>query len=87
MLGSFSLFSSYCKDIRPSLRLLKDGHSTLDGMIENALHLELVLVVGVPLGQVPELLCQVKTVRDVLRRDVVLSHLDTVVQIANLKGK
>ena len=68
------------------LRLLKDGHGTLNGVIEDALHLELVLVVGVPLGQVTELLGQVKTMRDVLRRHVVLGHLDAVVKITDLKG-
>ncbi len=54
-------------------------------MIEDALHLELVLVVGVPLGQVPELLGQVEAVRNVLRRDEIFGDLDAVVQVSDLQ--
>ena len=42
-------------------------------------------MVGVPLGKVPELLGEVEAMRDVLGRDVVLSHFDAVVKIAYLK--
>ena len=45
-------------------------------MVEDGLDLQLVLVVGVPLRQVAELLRQVQAVRDVLRRDKVLGHLE-----------
>ena len=44
-------------------------------MVEDVLDLKLVLVVGVPLGQVPELLGQVQTVGNVLRGDKVLGNL------------
>ena len=54
-------------------------------MVQDAFHLELVLMVGVPLSQVPELLGEVEAMRDVLGRDVVLSHFDAVVKIAYLK--
>ena len=63
------------------------GDSTLDGVVQDALHLELVLVIGVPLCQVAELLGEVEAVRDVLGGDVVLCYLDTVVKIPYLKRK
>ncbi len=58
--------------------------SRLDGVVQDGLDLQLVLVVGVPLCQVPELLCQVDAVADVLRRHKVLGHLNAVVQVAHL---
>ena len=45
-------------------------------VVHDALDLQLVLVVGVPLGEVAELLGQVQAVRNVLRRDKVLGHLE-----------
>ena len=53
-------------------------------MIEDGLDLKFVLVVGVPFGEVAELLSQVKAVVDVLRGDKVLSHFNTVVQVSHL---
>ena len=53
-------------------------------MVDDILDLKLVLVVGVMLGQVPELLGQMKAVFDQLRADKVLSNLDAVVQISHL---
>lgn len=41
-------------------------------------------MVGVPLGQVAELLGQVETVADVFRRDEVFGDLDAVVEISHL---
>ena len=53
-------------------------------MIKDALHLEFVLVVGVPFSQMTVLLCQVKTVTDVFGRYVIFSNFDAVVKISHL---
>ena len=56
-------------------------------MVEDGLDLQLVLVVGVPLGQVAKLLGQVQAVVDVFRADEILGHLDAVVKVAHLVGR
>lgn len=53
-------------------------------MVDDILDLKLVLVVGVMLGQVPELLSQMETVLGQLWTDKVLRNLDTVVEISHL---
>ena len=53
-------------------------------MVDDVLDLQLVLVVGVMLGQVPELLGQVQTVLGELGTDEILSNLDAIVQISHL---
>ena len=62
----------------------QDGDSAFDRVVQDALHLELVLVVGVPLRQVTELLGQVEAVADVFRGHEVLGDLDAVVEIPDL---
>jgi hypothetical protein len=56
-------------------------------VVQDALHLKLVLVVGVPFSQVSELLGEVEAMGYVFRGDVVLSYLDAVVKITHLKEK
>ena len=51
------------------------------------LDLELVLVVGVAVGEVPELLCLVEAPLQVLRGHKVLRHFDTVVNVPHLYNK
>ena len=60
------------------------GDRALNGVVDDVLYLEFVLVVGVPLGEVPELLREVEAVARVLGRDKVLGDLDAVVQVAHL---
>ena len=57
--------------------MFEDGDSVPEGVEEDGLDLQLVLVVGVPLGEVAELLGQVEAVVDVLRGDKVLGHFPT----------
>ena len=70
-----------------ALVFVQDGDSALDGVVQDALHLKLVLVVGVPLREVAKLLGQVEAVADVFRRDEVLGNLDAVVEISDLDIK
>ena len=65
--------------------LVESGHGRLGAVVDDVLDLELVLVVGVMLGQVAELLGQVKAVVGQLRTNKVLRYLDTVMQISHLK--
>lgn len=60
------------------------GEGVLDGVVDDVLDLQLVLVVGMRVRQFPELLRQVEAVRHILRRDKVLCHFDAVVQISYL---
>lgn len=55
-------------------------------MVDDVLDLQLVLVVGVRVGEISKLLGQLEAVRHVLRRDKVLGHFDAVVQVAHLVG-
>ena len=64
----------------------QDGDSTLYRMVDDVLDLKFVLVVCVPLCQVPELLREVEAVARVLSRDKVLGNFDAVVQVAHLMG-
>ena len=66
--------------------LAQDGDGALDRVVDDVLDLELVLVVGVPLRQVPELLREVEAVARVLGGDEVLGDLDAVVKVAHLVG-
>jgi len=69
------------------LVVFEDGEAILDGVVEDVLDLELVLVVGVTFTQVPELFCLVETPLQVLRRNKVLGNLDAVMHITNLQIK
>ena len=69
----------------PSLVRLQHGQAVLDGVEEAVLDLELVLVVGVGVAEVPELLGLVEAPLKVLGGDKVLGDLDAVVDIANLE--
>ena len=66
--------------------LAQDGDCALDCMVDDVLDLKFVLVVRVPLCEVPELLREVEAVARVLRRDEVLGNFDAVVQVAHLMG-
>ena len=66
--------------------LAQHGDCTLNCMVDDVLDLKFVLVVCVPLCQVPELLREVEAVARVLRRDKVLGNFDAVVQVAHLMG-
>ena len=63
---------------------LQYGHAVLDGVVEDVLDLQLVLVVGVDLAQVAELLGLVEAPLQVLGGDKVLGHLNAVVDVADL---
>ena len=65
--------------------LVEFSHGRLGAVVDDVLDLQLVLVVGVMLGQVTELLGQMKTVVGQLRTDKILRYLDTVVEIPHLK--
>ena len=60
-------------------------HRVLDGVVDDVLDLQLVLVVGVRVRERPELLRQLEAVRHVLGRNKVLGHLDATVQVAHLQ--
>ena len=63
---------------------LQDSHRVLDRVVQDVLDLELVLVIGVTLAQVPELLGLVEAPLKVLGRHEVLGHLDAVVHVPDL---
>ena len=60
--------------------IAQHGDRALYGVVDDVLYLEFVLVVGVPLGEVPELLREVEAVARVLGRDKALGDLDAVAQ-------
>ena len=64
--------------------IAQHGDCALYGVADDVLYLEFVLVVGVPLCEVPELLREVEAVARVLVQDKVLGNLDAVVQHSQL---
>ena len=66
------------------LVMLQHGEAVLDRVEQDVLDLQLVLVVGVDVAEVPELLSLVEAPLEVLRGHKVLGDLDAVVHVANL---
>ena len=66
---------------------LEHGYGVLDCVIHDMLDLKLVLVVCVPLCQVPELLGQMEAMRNVFWGNKILGHFDAVVQVSDLMSR
>ena len=70
---------------RDGLGMGQDCNWIFDGVVDNVLDLQFVLVIGVRVGQSSKLLRQLETVGHIFRRDEIFGHFDATVQIANLK--
>ena len=66
-------------------QLVEFSNGRLGAVVDDVLDLQLVLVVGVMLGQVTELLGQMKTVVGQLRTDKILRYLDAIMEVPHLK--
>ena len=64
----------------------EDREGIFDGVVYNVLDLQFVLMIGVSVGQLAELLCQIETMGHILWGYEIAGNFDTTVQIADLMG-
>ena len=64
---------------------LQHGQTVLDGVIEDVLDLQLVLVIGVAIAQMSELFRLIETPLEILGRNKVLGNLDAVMNVPHLE--
>lgn len=62
----------------------EDTYGIFDGMVEDVLYLQFILVVAVRVTQVTEFISQVDALFDVFRGNKVLCYFDTRVKIPHL---